>query len=71
MLKLSPVLLCCAAVVVGFIAAGEPHADPGDGQGLVPNIALERIEIVKDGAYDYYTHDPRGRILYARYRMQF
>ena len=24
-----------------------------------------------DGAYDYYTHDPRGRIFYARYRMQF
>lgn len=23
-----------------------------------------------DGAYDYYTHDPRGRILYARYKVE-
>ena len=23
-----------------------------------------------DGAYDYYTHDPRGRIWYARYRVE-
>ena len=23
-----------------------------------------------DGAYDYYTHDPRGRIFYARYRVE-
>ena len=22
-----------------------------------------------DGAYDYYTHDPRGRMLYLRYRL--
>ena len=24
-----------------------------------------------DGAFDYYTHDPRGRIIYLRYRMDF
>ena len=23
-----------------------------------------------DGAYDYYTHDPRGRIFYARYQLR-
>ncbi len=35
------------------------------------NIANEEPPLVNvDGAYDYYTHDPRGRIWYARYSIQ-
>ena len=38
----------------------------------VKNLLNEGPPLVNvDGAYDYYTHDPRGRIFYARYRMQF
>ena len=35
------------------------------------NVANEAPPLVNvDGAYDYYTHDPRGRIWYARYKIQ-
>ena len=38
----------------------------------VKNLLNEGPPLVNvDGAYDYYTHDPRGRIFHARYRMQF
>ena len=38
----------------------------------VKNLLNEDPPLVNvDGAYDYYTHDPRGRIYYARYRLQF
>ena len=37
----------------------------------VKNAGNEEPPLVNvDGAYDYYTHDPRGRIWYARYRVQ-
>ena len=37
----------------------------------IKNLLNEEPPLVNvDGAYDYYTHDPRGRIFYARYRLQ-
>lgn len=37
----------------------------------VKNVGNEDPPLVNvDGAYDYYTHDPRGRIWYARYRLE-
>ena len=37
----------------------------------IKNVANEAPPLVNvDGAYDYYTHDPRGRIWYARYKIQ-
>ncbi len=37
----------------------------------VKNLANEAPPLVNvDSAYDYYTHDPRGRIWYARYRVK-
>ncbi len=36
------------------------------------NLLNEEPPLVNvDGAYDYYTHDPRGRIYYARYQLRF
>ncbi len=38
----------------------------------VKNLFNEEPPLVNvDGAYDYYTHDPRGRIYYARYQLRF
>ena len=38
----------------------------------VKNLFDEEPPLVNvDGAYDYYTHDPRGRIFHARYRLRF
>lgn len=38
----------------------------------IKNLLNEEPPLVNtDGAYDYYTHDPRGRIFYVRYRLQF
>ena len=38
----------------------------------VKNLLNEDPPLVNvDGAYDYYTHDPRGRIFYARYQLHF
>ena len=38
----------------------------------IKNLLNEDPPLVNvDGAYDYYTHDPRGRIFHARYRLQF
>ena len=38
----------------------------------IKNLLNEDPPLVNvDGAYDYYTHDPRGRIFYARYQLQF
>ena len=37
----------------------------------VKNLLNEEPPLVNvDGAYDYYTHDPRGRIFYARYQLR-
>ena len=37
----------------------------------IKNVANEEPPLVNvDGAYDYYTHDPRGRIWYARYKLR-
>ena len=35
-----------------------------------PLTVLDKDDLDVDGAYDYYTHNPRGRIFYARYRLQ-
>ena len=38
----------------------------------IKNLLNEDPPLVNvDGAYDYYTHDPRGRIFYGRYQLQF
>ena len=38
----------------------------------VKNLLNEEPPLVNvDGAYDYYSHDPRGRIFYARYQLRF
>ena len=37
----------------------------------IKNLLNEEPPLVNvDGAYDYYTHDPRGRIFYARYQLR-
>ncbi len=37
----------------------------------IRNLANERPPLVNsDGGYDYYTHDPRGRIWYASYKLE-